>query len=165
MSALDVQVRALARRAQLGELYQAYAECLDSGALDAWPGFFTEDAVYRVTGRENHDRNLPLAAMFCEGRGMLEDRVLVISKVMVYAPRTIRHVTAPPRVVADAGDVIRSEAAFAVFHTLPHEPTALLSVGRYEDEVVTPEGAAWRFGKRVAVYDSLIVPNSLVYPL
>jgi salicylate 5-hydroxylase small subunit len=163
MSAGDVD--ALARFAALTELYQTYADCLDSGDLTDWPDFFTPEGVYKAQGRENFDRGLPLAAILCDGRGMFDDRVTVISKIMVYAPRSLRHVVSAPRVLSIDGSLIRARASFSVFHTLPHEPTALLSVGRYEDEVLTDAAAGMKFQSRIAVYDSLLIPNSLVYPL
>jgi salicylate 5-hydroxylase small subunit len=150
---------------ELTELNQAYADCLDSGDLGAWPKLFTLDGVYKAQGRENFDRGLPLAAMFCEGRGMFEDRVTVITKIMVYAPRYLRHVVSAPRILGGEGPLIRARASFSIFHTLPHEPTALLSVGRYEDEVLLDAPCAMKFRTRIAVYDSLLIPNSLVYPL
>jgi hypothetical protein len=41
----------------------------------------------------------------------------------------------------------------------------LLSVGRYEDEVLLDAPGSMQFKSRIAVYDSLLIPNSLVYPL
>lgn len=154
-----------AHLAELTELNQAYADCLDSGELGTWPNFFTLDGVYKAQGRENYDRGLPLAAMFCEGRGMFEDRVTVITKIMVYAPRYLRHVVSAPRILGCEGSLIRSRASYSIFHTLPHEPTTLLSVGRYEDEVLLEAPGALKFKTRIAVYDSLLIPNSLVYPM
>ena len=37
-------------RSELRDFYDDYAECLDEDDLENWPSFFTEDAVYRVTG-------------------------------------------------------------------------------------------------------------------
>lgn len=161
---VSMDLGAIARRTALADLYQKYADCLDEFRLHLWPDLFTRDGVYRAQGRENRDRGLPLAAMWCEGRGMFDDRVTVISRIMVYAPRLMRHVVSPPLVSEDHGAWMRASAAFSVFHTLPHEPTTLLAVGRYEDHVVaTPTGL--KFAERLAVYDSLLIPNSLVYPL
>jgi 3-phenylpropionate/cinnamic acid dioxygenase small subunit len=96
---------------------------------------------------------------------MLQDRVMVIADVMVYAPRTIRHVVSAPIVIEDSPATLRVRSSFCVFHTLPHEPTALLSVGRYEDLIRAGEGGTLQFQERLAIYDSLLIPGSLVYPL
>jgi salicylate 5-hydroxylase small subunit len=149
----------------LVETYQAYADCLDQGQLAQWPKFFTEQGVYKAQARENFDRNLPLAAIACQGRGMFEDRVTVISKVMVFAPRYIRHILGPPRILARSPSEVRSQGSFCVYQTLPDRPTELLSVGRYEDQLSLENHERLKFLERLAVYDSLLIPNSLVYPL
>jgi salicylate 5-hydroxylase small subunit len=155
----------LLRHVTLSNLNQAYADSLDSGDLASWRGLFMSDGLYKAQGRENFDRGLPLAAILCDGNGMFQDRVTVISKIMVYAPRFLRHVVSAPQILEVSGPLIRARVSFSIFHTLPHEPTALLSVGRYEDEVLTNGASGMRFRSRIAVYDSLLIPNSLVYPL
>jgi anthranilate 1,2-dioxygenase small subunit len=35
-------------RRELEDFHAAYADTLDRGDIEAWPEFFTEDAVYRV---------------------------------------------------------------------------------------------------------------------
>ena len=35
-------------------LQAAYIRCIDSNALEAWPDFFTDDCLYKVTTAENH---------------------------------------------------------------------------------------------------------------
>jgi salicylate 5-hydroxylase small subunit len=152
-------------RAAVDQLNQQYVDAIDSGRLEDWPKLFTAEGLYRAQGRENYDRGLPLAVMECNGAGMFADRVLVIQKIMVYAPRTLRHVVSPAQIVSIEGDTVRARASFCVYHTLPHEPTALLSVGRYEDRIIGCEQGEPRFAERLAIYDSLLVPGSLVYPL
>ena len=50
----------------LTQLHADYASAVDSGNWDLWPEFFTEDGVYRLQPRENHERGLPLASRICE---------------------------------------------------------------------------------------------------
>jgi salicylate 5-hydroxylase small subunit len=149
----------------IAETYQAYADCMDQGQLDQWPGFFTEHGVYKAQARENFDRGLPLAAIACAGRGMLEDRVFVISKVMVYAPRYLRHILGPPRILSRTQNEVRSQGSFCIYQTLAHRPTELLSVGRYHDRISLEDHERLKFRERLAIYDSLLIPNSLVFPL
>jgi len=40
----------------------------------------------------------------------------------------------------------------------------VFNVGRYLDTLV-PTDAGWRFAKRVCVYDSEMIPNSIIYPI
>ena len=56
------------------------------------------------------------------------------------------------------------EANYAVFRTKLNELSTVFNVGRYLDEVVpTPNGL--RFRSRTAVYDSEMIPNSIIYPI
>ena len=141
-------------------LYAEYADALDEDRLDDWLTLFTDDCLYQAIARENYDRGLPLATMRCESRGMLADRVTAIRSTSMYAPRTLRHLIDTPR-VRDGG---RVEANFVVMQTLVGEPTTLFSAGRYHD-VVVESAAGLLFSQKIAVYDSALVPNSLIYPL
>ena len=57
-------------RQEIEEFNAEYAHVLDEGDLEDWIDFFAEDAVYRITGRENADAGLPIGLMYCDGRGM-----------------------------------------------------------------------------------------------
>jgi 3-phenylpropionate/cinnamic acid dioxygenase small subunit len=152
-------------RDELIDLYGEYGDALDEDRLDDWLGLFVPDCQYRAIARENVVRNLPLATMRCEGVGMLGDRMASIRSISMYIPRQLRHVISSPRVRASLdGRRYRVEANFVVLQTLAGEESTLFSTGRYHDVVVaTDEGL--RFEEKVAVYDSSLVPNSLIYPL
>ena len=47
-------------RLEVQDLYSAYADCLDSDALERWPDFFTADCYYRITSAENYEAGMPL---------------------------------------------------------------------------------------------------------
>jgi salicylate 5-hydroxylase small subunit len=102
----------------LSRLYAAYAHAVDSGRWELWPAFFVEQCSYRLQPRENHERNLPLATLSFESRGMLEDRVYGIKETLFHDPYYQRHVVGLPLVhrVDDDG-AIHSEANYAVFRT------------------------------------------------
>jgi anthranilate 1,2-dioxygenase small subunit len=80
-------------RARLADLYCAYADVLDEGALERWPDFFTEECLYKVIPRENFEQELPIALIFCESRNMLVDRVIALRETALYVPRIVRHIT------------------------------------------------------------------------
>jgi salicylate 5-hydroxylase small subunit len=64
----------------------------------------------------------------------------------------------------DADGTIHSEANYAVFRTKLSEPSTVFNVGRYLDAVVrTEEGL--KFASRLVVYDSELIPNSIIYPI
>lgn len=149
----------------LSRLYAEYAHAVDSGRWELWPAFFIEQCSYRLQPRENHERNLPLATLSFESRGMLEDRVYGIKETLFHDPYYQRHVVGLPLVhrVDDDG-AIHSEANYAVFRTKLDGPSTVFNVGRYIDKVVpTPEGL--KFASRLCVFDSEMIPNSIIYPI
>jgi len=148
----------------LVQLYSDYASAVDSGDWDLWPGFFTDTCVYRLVPRENHERGFPLATLSFESKGMLRDRVYGIRETLFHDPYYQRHVVGAPLVRASAAGRIECEANYAVFRTKLDGPTTVFNVGRTIDVVVeTPAG--WKFQSRTIVYDSEMIPNSIIYPL
>lgn len=142
-----------------------YARVLDARDLEAWPGFFTEDAVYRITARENADANLPIGLVYCQGRGMFNDRVRATLKTTMHAPRYLRHYNSNVRVLGIADDgAIASESNYLVVETLMEDETRIFQAGQYRDRFVR-EGDALKLKARECVYDSLLIPVALVYPV
>jgi len=150
-------------RAEIQDLYDAYAEALDDGELERWPELFTEKCLYEVVPRENFERGLPLAVILCESRGMLEDRVAALRQTSMYAPRYVRHLISHVRASAE-GDGFRVRANYAVLQTRVDALTEILSAGRYLDRIVRDDGRL-RFIEKRVIFDSVLVPNSLVYPI
>lgn len=153
-----------ALRLELEALYADYVACLDEERFEDWPAFFTDDCLYRIVPRENFERQLPVATMHCEGRAYLEDRVVAIRKTIVHAPRTIRRLVSNIRIRASQDGVIEARANFASFETLPDEMTRVFMVGQSHDRLVRA-GDRLLFREKLCVFDSLLVPNSLIYPL
>ena len=149
---------------QLSDLYAEYAAVVDGGQWERWPEFFVDDCTYRLQPRENHERGFPLATLSFESKGMLEDRAYAISETLFHDPYYQRHVVGTPRVLAADGERIHAEANYAVFRTKPNELTTVFNVGRYLDVVRrTPSGL--RFESRLCIYDSEMIPNSIIYPI
>ena len=149
---------------ELDELYADYGDLLDDDRLEEWLELFLPDATYRAVARENWVQGLPLSTMWCESRGMLADRVQAIRSTSMYLPRVLRHIVGPLRATPDDGGwAVR--ATWLVTQTLAGEPTTLFASGRYHDRVVAGPDGGLRFAEKVAVYDSDLVPNSLIYPL
>jgi len=145
-------------------LYADYAATVDGGRWDDWAEFFTDDCVYRVQPRENHERGFPLATLGFESKGMLKDRAYGIRETLFHDPYYQRHVVGLPRLrgVDDGG--WRLEANYAVFRTKRSQPTEVYNVGVSLDTVVrTAQGL--KFARREFIYDSELIPNSMIYPL
>jgi anthranilate 1,2-dioxygenase small subunit len=152
-------------RLEIEEFNAEYAAVLDAGRVQDWLDFFAEDAIYRITGRENADAGLPVGLVYCEGMGMLRDRALAISRTTMFAPRYLLHQVTNTRVLAvDPSGEISAQANYALFETLVDEKTTLQQVGRYHDRFVRQDGRL-KLKARHCIYDSLIIDTALIYPV
>ena len=155
--------QAVALRDELEELYAEYGDAIDSGTLERWPELFVEPCLYRIVSKENWDKGLPLSLMLCDSLGMLRDRAFASQKLNVYGPRTWRHSITQIRARAD-GDQIAAQANFVIFETLHDEHTHILCTGRYLDKLVR-SGTGLKFREKLCVYDSTLIPGSIVFPI
>jgi salicylate 5-hydroxylase small subunit len=149
---------------ELSQLYASYAQAVSSSQWELWPEFFTEDCTYRLQPRENYDRGFPLATLSFESKGMLKDRVYGIRETLFHDPYYQRHIVGTPVVLKAEADRFESEANYAVFRTKLSELSTVFSVGRYIDVVVRTEQGL-KFASRQVIYDSEMIPNSVIYPL
>ena len=146
------------------QLYADYASAVDSGQWDLWPEFFTEQCVYKLQPRENFERGFPLCTLSLTSKGMLRDRVYGIKETLYHDPYYQRHVVGAPIVRRAEDGYMHSEANYAVFRTKYDKESTVFNVGRYIDTIVqTPEG--FKFAERMCVYDSEMIPNSIIYPI
>ena len=151
-------------RLALEELYADYAACLDEERFEEWPEFFTDPCLYKIIPRENFDRGLPLATWLCESRGYLLDRVTAIRRTAVYAPRYVRRLVSGIRVLGWKGEVLEVRASYLALETLQDELTRVFNAGQYRDKLVVEDGRL-KFREKLCIFDSALVPNSLIYPL
>jgi salicylate 5-hydroxylase small subunit len=149
----------------LQQLYCDYSSAVDSGQWELWPEFFTVDGVYKLQPRENHERGFPLSTLAFDSQAMLRDRVYGIKETLFHDPYYQRHVVGAPVVrQTDEQGRLHCEANYAVFRTKLDGPSTVFNVGRYLDIVVnTPQG--FKFAQRLCVYDSELIPNSIIYPI
>lgn len=152
------------RRAALRDFHDDYFACLDNVELERWPDFFIDDCRYRVISRENHDAGLPLSLIYCDGRGMLLDRVMALRESTVYEPRSLRHFVSACRITAEVSGGFSAQSNFLIIESLSdREPTVNL-VGRYLDTFVeTDEGL--RLRDRWCVVDNYRIRTSLIIPV
>jgi 3-phenylpropionate/cinnamic acid dioxygenase small subunit len=151
-------------RLDLEELYAEYVACLDEERFEEWPEFFTDDAVYRIIPRENFARGLPIATLHCESKGYLQDRVVAIRQTAVYAPRYVRRLVSNVRILGWKDGRLEARANYAAFETLRDELTHVFSVGRCHDILVAVDNRL-KFKEKLIIFDSELIPNSLIYPL
>ncbi|HUK58742.1 MAG TPA: aromatic-ring-hydroxylating dioxygenase subunit beta [Stellaceae bacterium] len=151
-------------RLEIEAFHGAYCAALDEGRIADWPRFFTLDALYRITARENEEAGLPVGLVYCEGRAMLEDRALALAKTEMFAPRYLRHYVSNVRVLGSDAGVISAAANYLVLQTLVDRPTTIHQAGRYHDRFVR-DGGHLLLRERHCVYDTLVIDNALVLPV
>jgi salicylate 5-hydroxylase small subunit len=138
---------------------------LDARRYDEWIELFVDDCVYRVVARENDDRGLPLATLGFESKGMLQDRIYGITQTLFHEPYYQRHLVSSFCFVGEPDGTIAVEANYLVVQTKAGEFSRVFSTGRYRDRIVRAADGTLRFKEKVAVFDSELIANSLIYPL
>src|SRR5438874_5906754 len=93
-------------------LLAAYTYALDEGPLKDWPAFFTEPCLYRITTRQNEERDMPLSIMLCDNQAMLYDRVEAVEKANIFEPHYYRHVLSDSRLLRSSAAAILMETSF-----------------------------------------------------
>jgi len=153
---------------ELLNLYSDYAMVCDSADWEKWPDFFVEEGTYRLQPRENHDNGLPLCLLALESKAMIRDRVYGVKETMYHDPYYQRHIVSTPRIISVErdmqGELILAEANYTVIRTKLDGDSIVFNTGYYRDEIVRkPEGLKLR--SRLCVYDSEMIPNSIIYPI
>lgn len=151
------------QRREIEDFLIDYTTAIDDGALDRWPGFFADPCLYKIVSRENFESGLPLALVLCDSPGMLQDRRDAFAGLNVFGPRAWRHMTGALRVTQE-GRKMRARSSFVIFETLAGKDTHILCAGEYRDVLVRQDGAL-KFAERICIYDTTMIPNSIVMPI
>ena len=146
------------------DLYADYVRCVDDTKYEEWPDFFTDECMYRIVSRENFDAGLQTSTLALESKAMLRDRVYGMNDTMYHAPYLQRHVVGMPKIHSADDREIRAEANYVVLRTKLDSFSEVFNTGRYIDTIVKQDGRL-RFKSRICVFDSELVPNSIVYPI
>jgi anthranilate 1,2-dioxygenase small subunit len=161
---LSAELEQVVLNHKIQTLNNAYALSLDQDDLNVWLSFFSETCLYRIISRENHELNMPIAVWHSDSKAMLRDRVLALKDSTLYRPRYLRHLISGVTINQIKDDVIYSQANVLIAETVVDYKTQILLSGRYLDEIVL-EDVQYRFRNRVCIYDSILLPTSLVYPV
>ena len=148
----------------LNKLYADYVAAVDSKDWFAWTELFADDCEYKVQPRENFERGFPLSTLWLLSKNMLKDRAYGIQETLFHDPYYQRHVVGAPRILGFENGVIQSEANYAVFRTKYDGESTVFNVGRYLDKVIATEDGL-KFKERFCIYDSEMIPNSIIYPI
>jgi 3-phenylpropionate/cinnamic acid dioxygenase small subunit len=149
---------------EIERLNSQYAHVLDSERFEVFPELFVEDCLYRVVPRENHLLGLPIAAIHCESKGMIKDRIHAARESTMAEPRTLRHFISNVRVLEAGADEVRADANVLIVQTMINRMTEIVLSGFYLDRIVRRDGR-FLFKERLCIYDSLLLPTSLIAPV
>ena len=149
---------------ELVQLYSDYAAAIDSADWDKWVDFFTDDCEYKIQPRENFERGFPLSTLALLSKGMLKDRVYGIQETLFHDPYYQRHVVGLPIIREEKDGIIVAEANYAVFRTKLSGESTVFNVGRYLDRIKRVNDEL-KFESRLCIYDSEMIPNSIIYPI
>jgi len=149
---------------EIERLNSEYAHILDNERYEEFPELFVEDCLYRVVPRENHLLGLPIAVIHCESRGMIKDRVYAARESTMAEPRTLRHFISNVRILDVVDDAIRADANVLMVQTMINRMTEIVLSGFYLDRIVRVNGR-FLFKERLCIYDSLLLPTSLIAPV
>ena len=147
-------------RASLYDLFAEYGALIDAARYDEWLGLFAGECRYQIIPRENFDRGLPAAVVFCDSRAVLEDRIRALREANKYNIHTDRHVIGIPRLCDDG----LAEAPFAVYQTDQEGETRLFATGLYRDRLEAL-GPRLKFRDKLILLDTFAIPSLLATPL
>lgn len=150
--------------AQARQLLAAYTYVLDEGPLTNWPGLFTEICLYRITTRQNEERNMPLSIMLCDNHAMLYDRVEAVEKANIFEPHYYRHVLSDSRMLRTTPDSLWMETSFICVRTMLDGRMLLFAAGKYVDEIVAHADRCL-FRSKTVVLDPSQVDTLIAKPL
>jgi anthranilate 1,2-dioxygenase small subunit len=148
-------------RAAICDLLAEYGALIDLAKFDEWLDLFAKECRYQIVPRENFDRGLPAALVFCDSRAMLEDRIRALREANKYNIHTDRHVIGLPRILEDG---LALEAPFAVFQTDQEGDTRLFATGLYRDRLEI-SGRGLKIRDKLILLDTFAVPTLLATPL
>ena len=151
-------------RMEIEEFHSDYCWTLDCGDVERWADYFTDDAVYRITARENADSGLPVGLVYADSKAMIRDRAFAIKHTQMYAPRTLQHFVGNVRVLEAKGATIKAQSNYLLLQTLVDGPTTIQQSGRYYDTFVRVDGRLL-LKERQCVYDTVLIANDLVLPV
>lgn len=145
-------------------LQAAYIRCIDGNALEAWPDFFLDDCLYKVTTAENLRNGFEAGIIYADTKGMLIDRIAALREANVYEKQSYRHILGLPYLISNGGGEARTETPFMVARIMHDGQTDLFATGVYLD-TYRAAGNDLKLAERVVVCDSSRVDTLMALPL
>ena len=145
-------------------LQAAYIRCIDSNALEAWPDFFVDDCLYKVTTAENERNGLEAGIIYADSKGMLADRILALREANIYEKQSYRHIVGLPSILRNGGGEAECETPFVVVRIMHDGQTDVFATGLYLD-TIRASGNDLKFARKLAVCDSSRIDTLMALPL
>jgi anthranilate 1,2-dioxygenase small subunit len=142
----------------------AYVRCIDSNELEAWPDFFTEQCLYKVTTAENHRQGFEAGIIYADSRNMLIDRIVSLRQANIYEKQNYRHILGLPTIVKNGGAEAECETPVIVARIMHDGKTDIFATGRYLD-TCRVSGNDLKFASKIVVCDSSRIDTLLAIPL
>ncbi len=149
---------------RVAELNASYAAAIDADRLEAWPDFFVDDCLYKITSSENYRRGYRAGVIYADSRAMLRDRVTALRTANIYERQSYRHIIGLPVLGATGTDGVAAETPFLVARIMRDGRTDLFATGVYIDRL-RDEASGLRFAERIVVCDSSHFDTLLAIPL
>jgi 3-phenylpropionate/cinnamic acid dioxygenase small subunit len=146
------------------ELNAAYAAAIDADQLEAWPDFFVDDCLYKITSAENRKLGYAAGIVYADSRAMLRDRITAMRTANIYERQSYRHIVGLPVIGTVSPNGITAEVPFIVARIMRDGRTDLFATGVYLDKMRDVDGNL-RFVERVVVCDSAHFDTLLAIPL
>jgi anthranilate 1,2-dioxygenase small subunit len=145
-------------------LQAAYIRCIDDNQLEAWPDFFVDDCLYKVTTAENHRSGFEAGVIYADTKGMLIDRIAALRQANIYEKQSYRHILGLPHILRSGNDEAESETPFLVVRIMHDGQTDIFATGVYLDTYRDVAGAL-KFVRRIVVCDSSRFDTLMALPL
>jgi anthranilate 1,2-dioxygenase small subunit len=153
-----------ALRAEIDSFNVAYGHCIDDDRLEDWPDYFVAEASYKIIARENVEAGLPAAVFYCDGRGMLVDRVVALRRANIFPAHHTRHMIGGALVRQEDAGTVTAQASYVIFQTRADGETRIFNAGKYLDHFVRLDGQLLLLS-RECIYDTHRIETLLVTPI
>ncbi len=147
---------------RLMQLNADYAAAIDDDRLEAWPDFFVDDCLYKITSADNLRDGNEAGIVYADSKAMLADRVLALRRANIYERQCYRHIVGLPRLTGPG--TLHVETPFLVVRIMRDGRMDLFVAGRYRDRLHDDNGAL-RFAERIVICDSSHFDTLVAIPL
>ena len=150
---------------EIATLNATCAAAIDADRLEAWPDFFLEHCLYKITTADNIAKGYQAGIIYADTRAMLIDRVSALREANIYERQRYRHILGMPLIAGEKDGALAVETSFLVIRTMREGQMDVFATGVYQDTVRRDAAGAWRYAERIVVCDSQRFDTLLAIPL